>query len=95
MNGLLRVLVGFHGTDTHGLKAFHRDSLLSVVADCRIDRDLFASEMVIRAERRRIRITEVPLRVIEKRQPSVALLRRVPRVLTGLVRLTLSVRLRD
>ncbi len=92
-NGLLRVLVGFSGTDTHGLKAFHRDNLLDVVADCRRERDLFASEMVIRADRRRRRMTEIPLRVVEKRPPSINLLRRVPHVLKGLVRLTVSVRL--
>src|SRR3569832_1092225 len=29
--GMLRVLVGFHGTDTHGLKAFRRTALLGTV----------------------------------------------------------------
>ena len=93
-NGLLRGLTGFTGSDTHGLKALHRDNLLDVVADCREDRDLFASEMVIRAERRRCRTTEIPLRVVEKRQPSINLARRVPHVLAGLARLTLAIRLR-
>ena len=92
-SGMLRVLVGFQGTDTHGLKAFHRDSLLDVVADCRIERDVFASELVIRAERRRLRITEIPLRVVEKRAPSVNLISRVPHVLKNLAKLTLAIRL--
>ena len=94
LNGLLRGLTGFSGTDTHGLKALHRDNLLDVVADCREGRDLFASEMVIRAERRRCRTTEVPLRVVEKRRPSINLVRRVPHVLAGLARLTVAIRLR-
>ncbi len=28
LNGLLRLAVDFHGTDTHGLKAFHRETLV-------------------------------------------------------------------
>jgi glycosyltransferase involved in cell wall biosynthesis len=92
LNGLLRTLVGFKGTDTHGLKAFHRDHMLDVVADCRIDQDMFASELVIRAERSKVRISEIPLRVVEKRNPSVNLLRRIPHVLKSLARLTISIR---
>jgi len=33
--GLLRVLLGFRGTDTHGLKGFRRDLLVPVVEACR------------------------------------------------------------
>ena len=51
LNGMLRVALDFRGTDTHGLKAFHRATLLPIVERCVIDRDLFASELVIRAGR--------------------------------------------
>ena len=51
LNGMLRIAVDFRGTDTHGLKAFHRETLVPVVEACVIDRDLFASELVIRAGR--------------------------------------------
>jgi len=94
-NFLLRVLAGFSGTDTHGLKAMHRDRLLGVVADCLVDKDVFASEMVIRAERRQFRITEIPLRVVEKRKPSINLIRRVPNVLKNLIRVSIVIRLRS
>jgi glycosyltransferase involved in cell wall biosynthesis len=49
LNGMLRVALDFRGTDTHGLKAFRRDTLLPIVEACVIDKDLFASELVIRA----------------------------------------------
>ena len=42
-NGLLRVTLGFTGTDTHGLKAFRRAALLPVVARCIVGHDVFAS----------------------------------------------------
>ena len=50
INGMLRVAVDFRGTDTHGLKAFRREPLVDVVHQCVVDRDIFASELVVRAE---------------------------------------------
>ncbi len=71
LNGMLRVALGFKGTDTHGLKAFRRAPLTEVARQCLVDKDLFASELVIRAERAGIRIQEIPIRVLEKRLPNV------------------------
>lgn len=94
LNMLLHVFLGFKGTDTHGLKAFRRDRLLEVVDQCVVNKDLFASEFVIRAERNDFRITEIPLTVVEKRQPSINLFRRVPNVLKNLARLFWVIRIR-
>lgn len=94
LNMLLHVFLGFKGTDTHGLKAFRRDRLLEVVNQCVVNKDLFASEFVIRAERNDFRITEIPLTVVEKRQPSINLFRRVPNVLKNLARLFWVIRIR-
>jgi glycosyltransferase involved in cell wall biosynthesis len=89
---LLRLATGFKGTDTHGLKAFKRARLVDVVNACIIDKDLFASEFVIRAGRMGRDVREIPIRLEEKRQPSINLLRRVPRVLRGLVKLGWTIR---
>jgi len=90
---LLRVSLGFRGTDTHGLKAFRRNALIDIVADCLVDRDVFASEFVIRAYRANVPIEEIPVRVIEKRPPSVNLWKRVPNVLKNLIKLSWAIRL--
>ncbi len=95
LNGLFRISLGFHGTDTHGLKAFRRDRLLEVVDACVVNQDLFASEFVIRAERMDFRMTEIPVRIAEKRRPSVHLFRRVPHVLKNLGRLVWVIRIAD
>jgi glycosyltransferase involved in cell wall biosynthesis len=92
-NRLLRVTLGFRGTDTHGLKAFVRKALLPVVASCVVEHDVFASELVIRAQRSGLRVREIPVEVHEKRAPSVHLFRRVPRVMRNLVRLMASIHL--
>ena len=91
---LLRMVTGFRGTDTHGLKAFKRERLVPVARACVVDRDLFASELVIRAQRMGRDVREIPIALREKRPPSTALLRRVPRVLKGLVKLGWTIRIR-
>lgn len=92
INGMLRVLLDFKGTDTHGLKAFRRDLLVPVAEKCVVDRDLFASEFVIRAGRDGLNVKEIPVQIVEKRAPSIDLMRRVPAVLKGLGRLVVAVR---
>ena len=89
---MLHVLLGFSGTDTHGLKALRRDLILPVVEACVVDKDVFSSELVIRAERTGLRILEIPVRVVEKRTPSINLFRRVPHVVKSLAKLTWAIR---
>ena len=89
---LLRLLLGFRGTDTHGLKAFRRNSLLGEVEACLADKDVFASEFVIRAYRSANTVIEIPVRVLEKRPPSINLFKRVPNVLKNLAKLTWMIR---
>jgi len=91
-NGLLRLLLGFQGTDTHGLKAFRRERLVPVARACVVDRDVFASEFVIRAWRSGFRVLEIPIQLEEKRQPSIHLLRRVPNVLRQVAKLVWVIR---
>jgi glycosyltransferase involved in cell wall biosynthesis len=92
-NALLRLLLGFRGTDTHGLKAFRRDAVAPVAARCVVDRDVFASELVIRAHREGLRVREIPVELREKRPPSVELVRRVPKVVRNLARLTWALKI--
>lgn len=92
LNTMLRVAVGFEGTDTHGLKAFRREVMLPIVNDCKVDKDMFASEFVVRAHRAKSNWIEVPIDLVEKRPPSIHLFRRVPNVLRNIVRLTAIIR---
>ena len=94
INGLLRVMLGFRGTDTHGLKAFHREALVPTTNHCVVDKDLFASEFVIRAQREGVRCVEIPISIAEKRPPSIQLGKRIPRVLRDLARLVYVIRIR-
>jgi len=93
-SGMLRIILGFRGTDTHGLKAFRRKALLDTVRACLVDKDVFASEFVIRADRGGIKTEEIPVHVVEKRPPSINLFKRVPNVLKSVAKLTYAIRIR-
>lgn len=90
-NGLLRVTLGFRGTDTHGLKAFRKTTVGPIAQRCVVDRDVFASELVIRAYREGLEVREIPIRLMEKRPPSINLVRRVPGVLLNLGKLAWAI----
>ena len=92
INAMLKAALGFRGTDTHGLKAFRRETVQPIARACLIDRDLFASELVIRAERAGLGVREIPVRVQEKRPPTLGLARRVPSVLRNFAKLFIAIR---
>jgi len=92
-NGLLRLALGFKGTDTHGIKAFRRAAMVDTARACLVDKDVFASELVIRAERSGIRIQEVPIRLEEIRPPSINLFKRVPNVIKNVGKLFFAIRI--
>ena len=91
-SGVLRLALGFRGTDTHGLKAFRRAPLVPVIDACLVDKDVFASELVIRAQRAGLALCEIPVRVMEKRPPSINLAKRVPTVVKQIAKLTWAIR---
>ncbi len=94
-NTLLRATFGFQGTDTHGVKAFLRDAIAPTAARCVVDKDVFASELVLRAGLEGKRVVEIPVSLHEKRPPSIALLKRVPNVLRQVGRLFWVLRVRS
>jgi glycosyltransferase involved in cell wall biosynthesis len=65
-----------------------------LVALCVVDMDVFASEFVIRAWRQGLAVLEIPIQLLEKRQPSIHLFRRVPNVLKNVAKLVYVIRVR-
>jgi hypothetical protein len=84
---MLRTILGSKVSDTHGMKAFRR-SLVDDLAGLVVSRkDLYDTELVVRAERNGYRIVEIPVVVEEIRAARSSLVKRVPRTVVGLVRI--------
>jgi len=87
-NLMLHLLWGFDGTDTHGMKAFHRAALAPIAQACRSSGFVFDTELVLRAQRAGLSKIELPTDAKELRAPTTrSLFRRVPGVLSNLLRL--------
>ena len=89
---VLRVGFRLKVSDTHGMKALVREPLLPVVARCRYGRDLFDTELILRAEQAGLVVAEIPVDVEELRPARTSVVRRIPRTLSGLSRLWFSLR---
>lgn len=67
LNIFLKVFFGYPGTDTHGIKVFHQRRLLPILKRCKTKTGIFDSELLIRAQRKGLKILELPVEVVEKR----------------------------
>jgi glycosyltransferase involved in cell wall biosynthesis len=83
-NRILRLLFDSSVSDTHGMKAFRADVVAEFAPQVVSRKDLFDTELVLRAERAGRRIDEVPVVVEELREARSAFLTRIPRTLRGL-----------
>jgi glycosyltransferase involved in cell wall biosynthesis len=77
----LHVCLGYPGTDTHGLKSIET-SVAKRLCEIAITSDeVFQTEIVLLAWRLGITIEEVPVEILEIRNPTVTVFRRLPKVL--------------
>ncbi|MFA5142555.1 MAG: glycosyltransferase family 2 protein [Candidatus Omnitrophota bacterium] len=93
-NLLLRLLYGFKGTDTHGIKGFRKSAVYPVAAECLTDREIFDTELLLRADRAGVSIFELPVKIEEVRLTRLNLLKRIPSTASDLVRLFVALRLK-
>jgi hypothetical protein len=77
----LRVFIGYPGSDTHGLKSIEGPVAKRLCEIAITTDEVFQTEIVLLAWRLGIRIEEVPVQILEMRNPTVTVLRRVPKVL--------------
>jgi len=77
----LRMLLGYRGTDTHGLKALKASTVLPILRQCVTNSDIFDTELMVRSQRAGLRILEIPVSVKEIRPTRFAGKRivRIPR----------------
>ncbi|NND84254.1 MAG: glycosyltransferase family 2 protein [Acidimicrobiia bacterium] len=84
-NLLLRTLLDSGVGDTHGMKVFRRSAIAQLLPDVVARKDLFDTELVIRAERNGASIVELPVVVEEQRDARSSYVSRVPRTVRGLL----------
>ncbi len=74
------------------MKAMVRAAVAPIAQVCRFGKDLFDTELILRAERAGLRVVEIPVDVAERRPARTSIVRRVPRTVVGLVQLRVALR---
>jgi len=86
-NFLLRTILASSVSDTHGMKGFRAKLVGDLTSQVVSTKDLFDTELVVRAERAGYSIVEVPVTVEELRTARSSLIKRAPRTVAGLFRI--------
>ena len=84
---ILRLLFDRHMDDTHGMKVLKREVVQRFAPQTVRTRDLFDTELIIRARREGVAVRALPVLVEEKRKPRSSIIRRIPRTIRGLLNL--------
>ncbi|PIU03822.1 hypothetical protein COT44_00895 [Candidatus Shapirobacteria bacterium CG08_land_8_20_14_0_20_39_18] len=64
---ILQLFFRYKGTDTHGIKIMNRKKILPILKQCKLKSGMIESELLIRAQRNGLRITEIPVKISEHR----------------------------
>ena len=83
----LRVGFGLAVSDTHGMKALDREQVAPLARTCRNGRDLFDTELVLRADRAGLGVVELSVTVVERRPSRTPIAGRALRTVLGLLRM--------
>lgn len=92
LNFLLGLMVGFQGTETHGLKGLRRSSVEPFLDDIQLDRGMFDTELVVRAQYESLAIKEIPVSLEEDREPRNWMLQKIYQNVVDIMKLTLVIR---
>lgn len=66
-NLFLNIFLGYKGTDSHGIKLLRLQAVLPILKLCKTQTGIFDSELMVRSQRRGLKILELPVTVKEIR----------------------------
>lgn len=95
LNILIKYTFKYEGTDTHGIKAIRNDKVSMFIDKCVLEKELFDTELMIRAQRMGLTIAELPVEVAEIRPTRYGFLKRACCTLRDLTRLYINLNIKN
>lgn len=86
---LLKLLFRFRLSDTHGIKVLARTSVTPLIRRCLMTKEIFDTELLIRAQYHGLSLAEIPVKVVEKRTSRSSIIKRGLLTVIDLLRLRL------
>jgi hypothetical protein len=68
-NLYLKLVFGFKGSDTHGIKIIRKEIVSKILPNCKTDSGIFDTEFVLRSQYAGFKFADFPVKVEEKRSP--------------------------
>jgi glycosyltransferase involved in cell wall biosynthesis len=90
LNVWLQLVFGLVSTDTHGQKLLYMPSMRPVLKDCVMTRGQYDTEFTLRAQRKGLRIAEVPVPIKEERKPRTLMIKKILQNVIDITRLKLT-----
>jgi glycosyltransferase involved in cell wall biosynthesis len=87
LNMILRKILGFVGSDTHGQKFLNLETLLPIINTCVLRRGQFDTELMLRAQRLGFKTAEFPVPIEETRPQRNLMVQKIMRNFIDLWRL--------
>ncbi|RJP28984.1 MAG: glycosyltransferase [Candidatus Omnitrophota bacterium] len=95
LNILIKVTFRYKGTDTHGIKVISSQKVNLFIDKCVLEKELFDTELMIRAQRAGLSIVELPVEVAEIRPTRYGFFKRACCTLRDLVRLYINLNIKN
>jgi len=89
-NLFLKIFFKYKGTDTHGMKAFKKDSIIPLISKCITEGELFDTELLLLAQLYRLQIKEIPTNIA--RTSSRGIIKRIKPTLKDLIKIQKNIR---
>ncbi len=84
---ILKLVFGMKISDTHGIKIINRKKFIPIIHKCRMTREIFDTELLIRGEYEGLKIGEIGVKVVEKRPSRTSFFKRSVRTIKDLYKL--------
>jgi glycosyltransferase involved in cell wall biosynthesis len=89
---VLKILFGMRISDTHGIKILNREKFIPLIRKCRMTKEIFDTELLIRGEYEGLNIGEFGVKIVEKRASRTSIIKRAFRTIKDLYQLKIYLR---
>jgi dolichyl-phosphate beta-glucosyltransferase len=87
---ILKVMFDYSLNDTHGIKVLKRKKVTPLIKQTLFTREIFDTELLIRAQKARLNLVEIPVQVKELRKSRSSIVRRTLKTIPDLIKLKMA-----
>lgn len=87
---ILKIFFNLKISDTHGIKVLDRKKFLPLIKQCLMTKEIFDTELLIRGQRQGLKLSEIGVKVEERRQSRSSIIKRSFKTIKDLINLKIN-----